>query len=355
MSPSTTPAADRSTSRGSVAAPAGGFTGLLWLTWRQHRWAILGSVFLATVLAGWMAYLAAGITALHHQCFDLPCASYSPQYAALSAPYGPLDVSNVLLVAVRYAPMLIGVFIGVPVLAREHEQRTLLLAWSQDVPPARWLWTKVALLGLFVVAVTAAVSAVSDHLAHVLTAVSGRSLFEDWAFMASGMVPLAVSVCFFAVGVALGGAVRRTLPAVFGVVVGFVGLTLGVQWRYPRLMTPLSVYTHFDQPDTGVLRNALMVRGGVRDGPGVATNLFDSSGHELDHAALQRICPDSGLDPGAVFPCFVRNHLQTFTVYQPSSRIPDFHLFVAAGYLGIAALALAAAWLIVRRTGLSAG
>ena len=62
-------------------------------------------------------------------------------------------------------PLLIGVFLGVPVLAREHEQRTLLLAWSQDVSPARWLWTKLALLGLFVAALTTAVAGVSDHLA----------------------------------------------------------------------------------------------------------------------------------------------------------------------------------------------
>ena len=51
----------------------------------------------------------------------------------------------------------------------------------------------------------------------------------------------------------------------------------------------------------------------------------------------------------------MRNHLQTHTLYQPGSRIPDFHLILASGYLGLAAIALAAVWLIVRRTNLSAG
>jgi ABC-type cobalamin/Fe3+-siderophores transport system ATPase subunit len=83
-------------------------------------------------------------------------------------------------------------------------------------------------------------------------------------------------------------------------------------------------------------------------------NLFDSSGHELDYAALQRICPDSS-DPNASFACLVRNHLQTHTLYQPASRIPVFHLILASGYLGLAVIALAAVWLIVRRTNLSAG
>jgi hypothetical protein len=97
-----------------------------------------------------------------------------PQHATLSAPYGPVAISDYLLLAVQYAPLLIGVFIGAALLAREHEQWTLLLAWSQDVSAARWLWTKLALLGGFVAALTAAVSAESDHLAHVRSAVDAE-------------------------------------------------------------------------------------------------------------------------------------------------------------------------------------
>ena len=127
----------------TAAAPARGFQGLLWLTWRQHRWALLGSFILAAVLTFWLAYLAADMTALYHQCHDTFCPPYSPQEATLRAPQGPVSVATDLLMVVRYAPLLIGVFIGVPLLAREHEQRTLLLAWSQDVSPMRWLWTSL--------------------------------------------------------------------------------------------------------------------------------------------------------------------------------------------------------------------
>lgn len=346
-------AADGSTSRVSAAAPAGGFSGLLWLTWRQHRWTILGALTIAAVLTGWMAYLAADVTALYHQCHDTFCPPHSAQEATLHAPQGPVDVATTLLMVVRYAPLLIGVFIGVPLLSREHEQRTLLLAWSQDVSPVRWLWTKLALLGGFVAVLTAVVSAESDHLAHVLSNVAGGGMFTDKLFLDSGMLPLAVGVCWFALGVALGAAIRRTLPAALGVIVGFVALMLGVQWRYPTLMTPLSVYTHFDQPDTGLLRNALLVKGGYLDGPGQPTNLFDSTGHELDYTTLNGLCPNP--DPDASLACLARNHLQTHTLYQPGSRIPVFHLILASGYLGLAVIALAAVWLIVRRTNLSAG
>ena len=53
--------------------------------------------------------------------------------------------------------------------------------------------------------------------------------------------------------------------------------------------------------------------------------------------------------------CLSNLHLQQHVQYQPGSRIPDFHLIVATGYLGLTAVALAAVWLIVRRTNLSAG
>jgi hypothetical protein len=41
--------------------------------------------------------------------------------------------------------------------------------------------------------------------------------------------------------------------------------------------------------------------------------------------------------------------------YQPSSRIPDFHLILIGGYLGLGAIAVAVVWWLVRRTSLSAG
>jgi hypothetical protein len=349
------PAANRMDDRASTAGRASGVSGMVWLTWRQHRWALLGSLILTVGLVGWMVYLSVDLMNLYHQCHDTQCPPYSPQHATLFADYGPIRQAETLGLVVRYAPLLIGVFIGVPVLAREHEQRTLLLAWSQDVSPVRWLWTKLALLGLFVATLTAVLSAVTDHLAHVYSTIIGGGLFDDRVFLVTGMLPLANGVCWFAIGVALGATIRRTLPAIFGVIAGYIGLTLGIQWRYPTLMTPLSTYQHLGQPGLRASDpNALIVTGRIGIGPGLASNLFDSSGHEVTYAELHRMCPDLD-DPAAISDCLARNHLLTYVTYQPSSRIPAFHLIIASGYLGLTAVALAAVWLTVRRTSLSAG
>jgi hypothetical protein len=354
------PLAERSNSLEPATGRVGSFSGLVWLTWRQHRWTLLGSLILTAVLVGWMAYLSIDLTNLHHQCHTR-CSDYSAQDAALSGPFGLMRQVEWAGLAVRYAPLLAGVFIGVPMLAREHEQRTLLLAWSQDISPVRWLWTKLGLLGLYVAALTAMLSAVSDHLAHVYSTIRGGGLFTDPIFQVTGMLPLASSICWFTVGVALGAVFRRTLPAMFASIAGFIGLMLAVQWRYPTLMTPISVYSAFGPPaandvfDRAGDHNTLIVGGGPHIDPGRVSGLFDSSGHEVTYADLRRMCPSLDLARTAMDSCFASNHLLSYSAYQPSSRIPVFHLIVAGGYLSLAALALVAVWLIVRRTNLSAG
>ncbi|MFG2045071.1 ABC transporter permease [Dactylosporangium sp. NPDC048998] len=350
------PAVNRPDGRESATGRAGGVSGMVWLTWRQHRWALLGSLVLTAVLVGWMVYLSIDMTSLYHQCHDTACPPFSPQRATLWADFGPIRQAERLGLVVRYLPLLIGVFIGVPVLAREHEQRTLLLAWSQDVSPVRWLWTKLALLGLFVATLTAVLSAATQHLAHVYSNIVGGGLFDESSFLVTGMLPLASGVCWFAVGVALGAVIRRTLPAIFAVIAGFIGLMLGVQWRYPTLMKPLSVYQRLGQPGPRVADpNALIVAGQIQISPDSVSNVFDSPGHEVTYADLHRMCPNLMEDPNSTPDCLARNHLLTYMIYQPSSRIPAFHLILDSAYLGLAAVALAAVWLIVRRTSLSAG
>jgi hypothetical protein len=177
----------------------------------------------------------------------------------------------------------------------------------------RWLWTKLALLGLFVATLTAVLSAVTDHLAHVYSNIIGGGLFGDRIFLVTGMLPLASGVCWFAVGVALGATIRRTLPAIFGVIAGYIRLMLGIQWRYPTLMTPLSFYQHPDQPSPLVSDpNALVINGLIQIGPDSVSNLFNSPGHEVTYADQLRMCPDLSNPSGSmIHDCVARNHLLT--------------------------------------------
>ena len=148
---STIPAAYRGQGRGGAR-----LTDLVWLTWRQHRPVIVAGLAVAGVVTGSMLYVAARIATINQECKNTACPPGSAQAASLTGLFGLTNLSIYLTIIVLFLPLLTGMFLGAPLLAREHEQRTLLLAWSQDITPQRWLWTKLALLA----ALTAAAGAV---------------------------------------------------------------------------------------------------------------------------------------------------------------------------------------------------
>jgi hypothetical protein len=323
-------------------------TDLVWLTWRQHRAVIIAGLTLAAVLTGAILVLAARITTINHECGNTACPGGSAQAASLTGAFGLSELSNYLSIVVLFLPLLAGAFIGIPLLAREHEQRTLLLAWSQDITPQRWLWTKLALLGALTAAVGAAVSAAAGHLADVISIATGHSLFYGNAFLVTGMVPLAQSVVWFIAGVALGAAYRRTLPAIFTGLVAYVGLYFLVQWWYPTFMTPLTVLAPITSDGQSIT---------ARLGTNVLAidqnGIYNASGHPVSQ--LQSLCPSGPGSASTSNQCLAEHHFTTLLSYQPGTRIPDFHLILIGGYLGLGLIAAATVWWLVRRTSISAG
>ena len=142
-----TPAAYRGQGRGGAR-----LADLVWLTWRQHRAVIITGLAVAGVVTGSMLYVAARIATINQECKNTACPPGSALAASLTGLFGLTNLSLYLTIIVLFLPLLTGVFLGAPLLAREHEQRTLLLAWSQDITPQRWLWTKFALLGVLTAA-----------------------------------------------------------------------------------------------------------------------------------------------------------------------------------------------------------
>ena len=116
--------------------------------------------------------------------------------------------------SVVFLPVLAAVFWGVPLLAREFEQRTLPLAWSQDVSRRKWLFGKTAVLTVLMGAMAALLAGLSEHLAHQYHAYTGQSLFDGTQFQAGGWMPLTLALAWLAVGIAAGAATRRVLAAI---------------------------------------------------------------------------------------------------------------------------------------------
>nr|MDQ2715584.1 ABC transporter permease [Chloroflexota bacterium] len=119
---------------------------MIGVTWQQHRLqALIGGIILV-LLALFLLITGLAVTS-YYQANVAGCVGASqtcPSYVfdAFEQYVGSLQVQNILLVL----PLLVGIFIGAPLLAREVEQGTYLLAWTQGVTRQRWLASKLILL-----------------------------------------------------------------------------------------------------------------------------------------------------------------------------------------------------------------
>jgi hypothetical protein len=131
-------------------------------------------------------------------------------------------------------------------------------------------------------------------------------------------LPLTLSVVWFVVGVALGAAIRRTLPAAFTALAGYIALFFLVQWRYPTLRTPLTVTMPVSvgrQRGVGIDPNGLRVSG--------SGELVDAAGHQLSQSTMNAMCPPSPGPQAVSNQCLVQHHLYNRISISPAAGSPS--------------------------------
>ncbi|MGF7235416.1 MAG: ABC transporter permease subunit [Frankia sp.] len=234
---------------------------MTWFIWRQHRGqALWVAVTLATIctLMLWVGVGAAH--ALHpfrvagcigpdpslvHPIAGHSCAGFE-RFAhryGYTIPVFELGVPLVLAV--------VGALAGAPLVAREIEQRTHLVAWTQSVTRTRWYRSKVVALGAVLTGVGLIAGFANYRLSRPLT--DGRVTASRWPwFFSVGLAPAGEALLAFALAVAIGAWTRRTLPAVGAALVGFLVL-LFVTGSVVKSLTPVSRTTgpRFVVPDDG--------------------------------------------------------------------------------------------------------
>jgi hypothetical protein len=110
-------------------------------------------------------------------------------------------------------PILLAVFTGVPIVARELEGRTAHLTWSLSRSRRRWLIQRAAPPLAVVAVASVAVGVAGDVLTHAAPWVEGSDPgFEDWWSRGPQVAVRAVAV--FGVALAVGALLGRQLPAV---------------------------------------------------------------------------------------------------------------------------------------------
>ena len=264
---------------------------------------------------------------------------------------------------VLVVPGLIGVFWGAPLVAHELESGTFRLAWTQSISRARWTLTKLVLLGLAGMAVAGLCSLLVTWWSSPFDFVVGAGPFAH--FDTHGIVPIAYAAFAFAVGVAAGAVVRRTVAAMGTALVAFAAVRVAVvEWVRPHLMAPLTMRSPFTitaprrvqvgahlPPGAWVMNASVVNRAGavVRGGAtGFAVNPLTAVGPGGVQIPGVGSCPNikpTGAQASSVqgagdlvARCVNQLHLSNVVTYQPASRYWPFQAYESLIFVGLAVI-----------------
>ncbi|MEV4504805.1 translation initiation factor IF-2 [Streptomyces klenkii] len=224
--------------------------GVAWVVWRQHRTTAWTALAVLAALCAELLWLRGAMTAyLAEHGLNVPCAKGGDACAAYQvAAEGFLSRYSGLLTyngrVLEFLPLLAGVIVAGPVIARELESGTYKVVWTQSVSPLRWFAAKLALPVLALLAGASALAAVYSW-----TWSSVGLLERDWivhgprwyeTFDALGPAPVAGVLAGCALGALAGLLVRRTLPAMAVTAVACVLLYWPLTAVRPYLTDPVT-------------------------------------------------------------------------------------------------------------------
>ena len=323
---------------------------MLWVTWRQHRAELAAAVLLLLAVAVPLivnglavreAYHADGVAACVGDPTRPGCAVIVERFTGHHAEWG----QRMLWFA--FVPLLVGVFVGAPLLAREFEHGTWKLAFTQSVGRARWLVVKLAVVGAVATALAAAVGLLITWWREPLDAIEGR--LRSSAFIVAAPSLTAVTLFTFATGVLAGALLRRTIAAMAVTLAAFLAVRLSVE----EFLRP-----HYLRPKVRITDAVTTSEVGWRPATEwvVDTGWIDRAGRRLSDAEEWAIIRDVYTGGDAVYGAgtpierYLADHgLRHYAEYHPAGAFWTFQLIESALFLALAAVLLTVAVHVVRR------
>ncbi|GHO80752.1 transporter [Ktedonobacter sp. SOSP1-85] len=245
---------------------------MTWLTWRQHRVALLIGVLL-------LAFYAFILLGRNYDAFTF-------QYEV-----------------VMLLPLLVAVFVGAPLVSRERAQKTHYVAWLQGTSRTRWLVIKLALLVAGVLVLATVLAFLENVLQDMLV---GDGPFEIWSrYLVTGPVVVGLTLFGLMLGVLVGSLTRRSILAMALTFVLYVACFLLFSGNYGNLVPPHVQYMEYHGNGYWGQQMELVIYAGFADRQGQETGDIHSYCNWHDSASN-----------GNVNKCIRDLNLQWKTVYQ---------------------------------------
>ena len=300
------------------------------VTLRQHKASLVASAAFALLAAGVMAVTGLILHGSGSDVFSAGPHSLWPLYNS---------TGTSLQLVLPLMPVLAGLFLGAPLVAREIETGTARFAWAQGAGRTRWLLSSVLPVALIVMVIAAGLGLEYQWWLRPLAAA------PDWFWLgrlfALSPLPFAGwTLLGLSLGVLLGAAIRRTVPAMAATLAcGLPGMYVALRWQRGYL-TPLRQAAAHPTFSSG-------------GGYGYSVPLTSGAGRRPDILSSALGWPDGRLLTAAQLhhtaAWFLAHHIQIWLTYQPASRIWLFECIEFGWLAALSAILIGATVLLIRR------
>jgi hypothetical protein len=307
---------------------------MVWVTWRQDRATLLGSLALLGGLAVLLAISGSAMQALWMQLgldrCPWPPTAHDSCYLRVSEFENRFPVNRAFYIidGLHLIPVLIGMFAGAPLLARELESGTFRFAWTQGVGRTRWLAAKLVLLAIPLTLMTYALGQLFTWWLGIVD----YSHTDRWAarsFDVGGSVLAAWTLLAFAIGTFAGVAIRQTVKAMAataaasGVLAVFLPLLI-----HPILLAQFAITGPAPYASIGARGDLVLDHG-----------LTDPNGSRLTGDSANTISDQvSNLPAGQADIWLSEHHYTYWILYEPANRYWIMQTVEAAGLTILALL-----------------
>jgi ABC-type transport system involved in multi-copper enzyme maturation permease subunit len=263
---------------------------MIWMTWQQHRsQALIGAIALALLT---LFLLLTGI----HMAADyqpiVPCLapamlSNNKCFFVVNAfrtSYQGID--TMLMLLLMFIPLVVGILVGAPLIAREVEQKTHHFAWTQGITRQHWVLVKLSLILLAGALLEEAITSLWTWWHGPLAPVLHESPLNPVIFDTRGIVSIALVLFSLSLAVTMGALTRHIIPGIALTIVLYLVIVLSLMFLRTDFMYNGTI------PATIVTWEGLtQVRPAVPDGAAqVGEGFMDHQQHVVSDMILDKKC-----------------------------------------------------------------